>query len=266
MDARSYESIYPIPDNVTIALIEEIEEMGAYTILKEYGNASAMLMMTELSRRRIRSIKKLIKVGKTEIVVVIRVDFQKGYIDISKRRIAQGENFFMEKKWKYSRNINSILTQVSKNELLTNEDCRIRWLWPLYRKFGHAIRGFNKIKKSQWFTLKNIEIPLFEFENISKIVKKKIPITLRKISSNFELTCFTKKGICVLKDIIEKGIKGKNIRFINLTSVAAPLYNISITGKSKKKIMICILKFYKIISKLVVTRKGYLIIKEIFFS
>ena len=45
-------------------------------------------MYSELSRRRIRSINKLIRVGKTEAVMVMRVDPDKGYIDLSKRRVA----------------------------------------------------------------------------------------------------------------------------------------------------------------------------------
>jgi len=47
-----------------------------------------MVMYSELSRRRIRSINKLIRVGKTEAVMVMRVDPDKGYIDLSKRRVA----------------------------------------------------------------------------------------------------------------------------------------------------------------------------------
>jgi len=46
-----------------------------------------MILLSELSRRRIRSINKLIRVGRTEPVVVIRVDKDKGYIDLSKRRV-----------------------------------------------------------------------------------------------------------------------------------------------------------------------------------
>merc|ERR1712045_29297 len=47
------------------------------------------ILLSELSRRRIRSINKLIRVGRTEPVVVIRVDKDKGYIDLSKRRVSK---------------------------------------------------------------------------------------------------------------------------------------------------------------------------------
>lgn len=37
-----------------------------------------MILLSELSRRRIRSINKLIRIGRNEVVVVMRVDQEKG--------------------------------------------------------------------------------------------------------------------------------------------------------------------------------------------
>ena len=52
--------------------------MGAYVKLMEYDNIDGMILLSELSRRRIRSIQKLIRVGRNEVVVVLRVDKEKG--------------------------------------------------------------------------------------------------------------------------------------------------------------------------------------------
>ena len=60
----------------------QIAEMGAYVKLLEYDNIGGMILLSELSRRRIRSIQKLIRVGRNEVVVVLRVDKEKG-TDIS---------------------------------------------------------------------------------------------------------------------------------------------------------------------------------------
>lgn len=58
--------------------VRSIAEMGAYVHLLEYNNIEGMILLSELSRRRIRSINKLIRVGRNECVVVIRVDKDKG--------------------------------------------------------------------------------------------------------------------------------------------------------------------------------------------
>ena len=55
--------------------------MGAYVKLLEYDNIDGMILLSELSRRRIRSIQKLIRVGRNEVVVVLRVDKEKGTWD-----------------------------------------------------------------------------------------------------------------------------------------------------------------------------------------
>lgn len=47
-----------------------------------------MILLSELTRRRVRSINKLVRIGKNEVAVVLRVDKEKGYIDLSKRRAA----------------------------------------------------------------------------------------------------------------------------------------------------------------------------------
>ncbi len=46
-----------------------------------------MILLTELSRRRIRSINKLIRVGRNEVVVVVRVDRDKGLLKFDKRNL-----------------------------------------------------------------------------------------------------------------------------------------------------------------------------------
>lgn len=68
--------------------VKSIAEMGAYVSLLEYGSVEGMILLSELSRRRIRSVQKLIKVGRQEPVMVLRVDKDKGYIDLSKRRVS----------------------------------------------------------------------------------------------------------------------------------------------------------------------------------
>lgn len=78
MRCRYYENQYPEPEEVVIVNVTQIGEMGAYVTLLEYDDIEGMILLSELSRRRIRSINKLVRVNRTEIVKVIRVDKEKG--------------------------------------------------------------------------------------------------------------------------------------------------------------------------------------------
>lgn len=67
--------------------------MGAYVKLLEYDNIDGMILLSELSRRRIRSIQKLIRVGRNEVVVVLRVDKEKGENNQAHAQSVMGTNF-----------------------------------------------------------------------------------------------------------------------------------------------------------------------------
>jgi polyribonucleotide nucleotidyltransferase len=77
-NTRFYEKEFPDVEECVVVNVRSIAEMGAYVHLLEYNNTEGMILLSELSRRRIRSINKLIRVGKNEVVMVIRVDKEKG--------------------------------------------------------------------------------------------------------------------------------------------------------------------------------------------
>ena len=77
-NCRFYENQFPAIEELVVVQVRQIAEMGAYVKLLEYDNIEGMILLSELSRRRIRSINKLIRVGRNEVVVVLRVDQEKG--------------------------------------------------------------------------------------------------------------------------------------------------------------------------------------------
>lgn len=70
---------------IQLHLLQKLVLVGPYVKILIFSEG--MILLSELSRRRIRSVNKLIRVGRSECVVVIRVDKEKGYIDLSKRRV-----------------------------------------------------------------------------------------------------------------------------------------------------------------------------------
>ena len=100
---RFYEEKYPEVDQLVMVRVKSLAEMGAYVSLMEYNNIEGMILFSELSRRRIRSISKLIRVGRQEAVVVLRVDKEKGYIDLSKRRVSPEDFATCEEKFNKSK-------------------------------------------------------------------------------------------------------------------------------------------------------------------
>ena len=78
LNCRMYENEYPEVDDLVVVQVKAIVDMGAYCSLLEYNGIEGMILMSELSRRRIRSVNRLIRVGRQEIVAVLRVNKEKG--------------------------------------------------------------------------------------------------------------------------------------------------------------------------------------------
>lgn len=140
---RMYEERYPEVDDVVMVNVSQIAEMGAYVRLLEYDNVEGMILLSELSRRRIRSIQKLIRVGRNEVVVVLRVDKEKGYIDLSKRRVSPEDIQKCEEKFNKSKAVHSILRHVAEKQDLSLEGLYQQIGWPLFKKYGHAFEAFK---------------------------------------------------------------------------------------------------------------------------
>jgi len=142
MNCRMYEGEFPEIDDVVMVQVTSIAEMGAYVRLLEYNNTEGMILLSEVSRRRIRSINKLIRVGRQEVCMVLRVDQEKGYIDLSKRRVSPEDVQKCEERFQRSKAVHSIVRHVSDIVHLDMEAVYRTSTWPLYLKFGHAYEAF----------------------------------------------------------------------------------------------------------------------------
>ncbi|XP_002730373.1 eukaryotic translation initiation factor 2 subunit 1-like [Saccoglossus kowalevskii] len=150
ISCRFYEHKFPEKEDVVMVNVRSIAEMGAYVHLLEYNNIEGMILLSELSRRRIRSINKLIRVGRSECVVVIRVDKDKGYIDLSKRRVSSEEIAKCEEKYSKAKAVNSILRHVGEIlEYETDEQLEELYhktAWHFDRKYGQPGAAYEAFK------------------------------------------------------------------------------------------------------------------------
>ncbi|KYK59211.1 eukaryotic translation initiation factor 2 alpha subunit [Drechmeria coniospora] len=198
-NCRFYEEKYPEIDSFVMVNVKQIAEMGAYVKLLEYDNIDGMILLSELSRRRIRSIQKLIRVGRNEVVVVLRVDKEKGYIDLSKRRVSPEDMVKCEERYNKSKTVHLIMRHVAEKTQVPIETLYETIAWPLNRKFGHAIDAFK-------LSITNPEVwndITFHSQAVSDELKlyisKRLTPQKTKIRADIEVTCFGYEGIDAVK-------------------------------------------------------------------
>merc|ERR1711939_694177 len=222
---RYYRPRYPEVDSLVMVQVKQIQEMGAYVKLLEYDNIDGMILLSELSRRRIRSIQKLIRVGRNEVVVVLRVDKEKGYIDLSKRRVSPEDIVKCEERYNKSKMVHSILRHVAEKTNTPIEELYQEIGWPLNKKYGHAIDAFKlSITNPEVWKEVTFKTDMIRDELQSYIGKRLTP-TPTKVRADVEVTCFGYDGIDAVKEALRTA-ESKNTEEtqVKVKLVSPPLY------------------------------------------
>jgi len=223
-NCRMYEQKYPEVDDLVVVEVKSIEEMGAYVALKEYNDIEGMILLSELSRRRIRSINKIIRVGRLEVVVVLRVDKEKGYIDLSKRRVSDEDIAKCEEKYNKSKAVHSIMRHVAETVHMDLEELYSKIAWPLYRKYGHAYDAF-KLSISDSTILQGLNLEAATLDAVLKHTKRRLTPQPVKVRADIEVTCFRYEGIDAIKAALTKGEETSTPEApVKIKLVAPPLY------------------------------------------
>eukprot|EP00172_Hildenbrandia_rubra_P000136 Plantae.Rhodophyta-Hildenbrandia_rubra.ctg10610.p1 GENE.Plantae.Rhodophyta-Hildenbrandia_rubra.ctg10610~~Plantae.Rhodophyta-Hildenbrandia_rubra.ctg10610.p1 ORF type:complete len:330 (+),score=76.32 Plantae.Rhodophyta-Hildenbrandia_rubra.ctg10610:1289-2278(+) len=236
LSCRMYENEFPEPNDIVMVLVKERQDMGAYVHLLEYNNCQGMIMFSELSRRRIRSINKVLGINKQEVAAVVRVDKEKGYIDLSKRRVAPEDIERIREKWNKSRAVHSIVRNIAKNTDTDMEELYKRWGWPLYKKYGHAYDAFKSAAKDPEAVLEGLDITPKEKEELMKNIEMRLTPQPIKMRADVEVTCFRYEGIDAIKAALKAGESvGSEECPIKVKLVAPPLYVITTTSLQKQE-------------------------------
>ncbi|KAB1214523.1 Eukaryotic translation initiation factor 2 subunit alpha [Morella rubra] len=239
LECRMFEAKYPEVDMAVMIQVKNISHMGAYASLLEYDNIGGMIMFSELSRRRIRSVSSLIKVGRIEPAMVLRVNVFTGYIDLCKRRVSKEDIEACEERYNKSKLVHSIMRDVAVTmgvdleaqdigivpwgNLQDVQDLCIRIGWPLYRKYGHAFEAFKiivadpdsvlnaltreviEIGPDRWRVIKVVPAVSEDVkEALLKNIRRRMTPQPLKIRADIEMKCFQFDGVLHIKDAMRK--------------------------------------------------------------
>jgi translation initiation factor 2 alpha subunit (eIF-2alpha) len=95
-----YNKKFPVVDEIIIGRIENINELGIDVRLIHYDNLKGYISYSEVSRKKKFNVNKILTVGKEVHLIVINIDSDKGFVDLSKRTINDEEITLFDEKYK----------------------------------------------------------------------------------------------------------------------------------------------------------------------
>jgi len=259
LTCRFYEEEFPAIEQVVVARVKDIGEMGAYAKLLEFNDKEGMILMSELSRRRIRSVNKLVRIGRDEYVVVLRADTEKGYIDLSKRRTNQEDYEMALNRYEKAKGIHSIVKHTAERLKFTEneelESLMKRAVWYFDKKYNKekdpikaSFHIFRKAVDDE-SVLDEADLSAEERAELLRNIKLKMMPTPDKIRADVSVHCTGPAGVEAVKSALRAGINSADKKSdrgdlkhnevecdtINITLIAPPEYVVTTQSLDKEK-------------------------------
>ncbi len=140
---RMYQQRFPKVGDFVVVKITSYLKLGVGVSLLEYNNINGLLLLSELSTRRIRDVRELIRLGSQEIALVLRVNEETGHIDLSKRRVYPDDIIKCNENFNQLKKTDSIMRHVAETMNYQLDYLYLKVAWPLAAKYSNAFTAFE---------------------------------------------------------------------------------------------------------------------------
>jgi translation initiation factor 2 subunit 1 len=225
---------WPEVGDLVIATVETVIDYGAYVKLDEY-NKRGLLHVSEISSSWIRNIRDFVREGQKVILKVLRVDAEKGHIDLSLRRVTKRERIEKIMAWKRERKAEALLRGVAEKAGLPLEEIYEKAGALMEKEYG-LYEGFEKVVKEGVGVLTKIGVPEDLAKVFAEVAGERIHVKMVKVKGIVELRCANPNGVKIIKDAFEnvgKGEKSKDVD-IRFYVVSAPKYCVEVMAENYK--------------------------------
>lgn len=226
---------WPEVGDLVIATVEAVTDYGAYVKLDEYDK-KGLLHISEVSSSWIRNIRDFVREGQKVVLKVLRVDVEKGHIDLSLRRVTKREKIEKIMSWKKERKAEALLRSVAEKTGQPLESIYEKVGAPIEKEYG-LYEGFEKGLKEGIEALTKIGVPEDLANVLVEVAKERIRVPMVRVKGVVELRCMKPNGVKVIKEAFLNAKKAEKSRDAKLRFyvVAAPKYCIEVMAENYKR-------------------------------
>ncbi|MCK4884129.1 MAG: translation initiation factor IF-2 subunit alpha [Candidatus Diapherotrites archaeon] len=226
---------YPTEGELVIVNVTKVKPYGAFATLSEYDAKEGFVHISEVSTSWVKNIRNFVKPGTTRVAKVIGVDIAKGQIDLSLKRVSEGD--VRKKMDSHRRTIRSkgLFEFMIKNSTQDLSEIKEKVKNPLDDEFGDLYSAFEYSALNGADSLTDIVGSEWS-KIIFETAEKSITISKVSIGGHLILTSEASDGVEKIKQalsVIDGVDFGEDVD-VELTYISAPKYKIDIMALDYK--------------------------------
>ncbi|MBL7018824.1 MAG: translation initiation factor IF-2 subunit alpha [Nitrosopumilus sp.] len=220
----------PEQGEIVLATVTKVMDHGAYVTLDEYDDIQGFLHISEIAPGWIRSVNRFVRDGEKKVLLVKKVNAQRGDIDLSLKQVSKDQKKQKLKEVKKFEKGKTLLQNVQEKAKLTDEEVE-KLEDGIYSKFDSVYDAFISIGRNGIESIKDLKIAKKTATVIDDICSK-IKLPSVEIRGIMEITSNKSDGVEIIKRTLLDVIKKDST--IDITYLGAPKYRLSITSEDFK--------------------------------
>lgn len=212
--------------------VTKIHSNSVFVDIDEYDNKRAMLHISEVSPGRIRNLRDFVKEGKVIVCVVLRVDMERGLIDVSLRRVNDNQKREKLNEVKQEQMAEKMVEFLAKELKIDFGKLYAEITPAIFKEYGSLYHCFEDVALKDASLAKlgirsEIEVPM------TAMIKQRIKPIKLNLGGKLTLNTYQGDGIDAIKRILGEAVdmqKGA----ITIKYLGAGTYRLNIVTEDYK--------------------------------
>lgn len=223
---------YPEEGELVVCSVRTVKNFGAFVTLDEYDNKEGFIHIAEVTTGWVKYIRDYVREGQKIVCKVMRVNPNKGHIDLSLRLVNEHQRREKIQEWKNEQKAEKLFELVAQKLGKEIEVCYKDFGLDLMDRFGSMYSAFEQCSINN-IILKENDFTGDWVEHFTQIATENIVPPFVNIKGYLELTCPLPDGVIHLKNSL-KAIEKDNDVKIKIQYVGAPKYRILVQAPNYK--------------------------------
>ncbi len=221
---------FPEESEIVICTVSNVQYNSVFANLDEYPGKSGIIHISEISPGRIRNIRDYVKEGKKVICKVLRINEERGHIDLSLRRVNESQKRNKNDELKKEMMAEKIVEFAAKELKLKFEDLYKTIFAEISKEYDHLYPCFEDYVVEN-FDIKKLNLDKKVLEKLDELIKQRIKPPEVSITGAFTLVSYDPDGVSKIKEAL-KLAEGEDIE---LKYYGAGKYGISFKAEDYKE-------------------------------
>ena len=231
MAGRGYD--WPEEGELVVCTVSNVKNFGAFVTLDEYENKEGFIHIAEVSSGWIKYIRDYVREGQKVVTKVLRVDQDKGHIDLSLKAVNEHQRRDKIQEWKNEQKAENLLAIVAKRLEKTPDACWDEFGYDLLDAFGTLYRAFEECVMDE-NALAEEDFKGAWVKAFVEVARENIVPPYVTIDGYLEATDYAPDGAVHLKDALQKAAKEDGNITVKVQYIGAPRYRVVVRAPDYK--------------------------------